>query len=175
VRYYSGRGFARSLTGEWNPFVRAMITVNLPFANRAARGRAAQAGASLTRSQIERLDLDRRIRDQVSQVSGVVRALAGVIERRRDSTDALQRSLDASIEQFEIGELTLIDTLLTEETLTTERLQLTADLQLYASAAARLAFETASLIQFDALGTPLEKIAFAPLTVPILPAPPRQP
>jgi outer membrane protein TolC len=174
VRYYSGRGFARSLTGEWNPFVRAMVTVNLPFANRAARGRAAQAGASLTRSQIERLDLDRRIRDQVSQVSGVVRALAGVIERRRDATEALQRSLDASVQQFEIGELTLIDTLLTEETLTTERLQLTADLQLYASAAARLAFETASLIQFDALGTPLEKIAFAALTVPIAP-PPRTP
>jgi outer membrane protein TolC len=167
VRYYSGRGFARSLTGEWNPFVRAMITVNLPFANRAARGRAAQAGASLTRSQIERLDLDRRIRDQVSQVSGVVRALAGVIERRRASTEALQRSLDASIEQFQIGELTLIDTLLTEETLTTERLQLTADLQLYASAAARLAFETASLIQFDALGTPLEKINFGAVSVPI--------
>jgi outer membrane protein TolC len=171
VRYYSGRGFARSLTGEWNPFVRAMVTVNLPFANRAARGRAAQAGASLTRSQIERLDLDRRIRDTVSQVGGVVRALGGVIERRRAATDALQRSLDASIQQFEIGELTLLDTLVTEETLTTERLQLTADLQLYASAAARLAFETASLIQFDALGTPLEKIAFSALTIPVAPAP----
>lgn len=174
VRYYSGRGFARSLTGEWNPFVRAMVTLNLPFANRAARGRAAQAGATLTRSQIERLDLDRRIRDQVSQVSGVVRALGGVIERRREATDALQRSLDASVEQFQIGELTLIDTLLTEEILTTERLQLTADLQLYASAAARLAFETASLIQFDSLGTPLEKIAFSTLAVPIAP-PPRTP
>jgi outer membrane protein TolC len=147
--------------------VRATVTFELPFGNRAARGRAAQAGASLTRSQIEQLDLERRIRDNVSQVSGVVRSLGGVIERRREATEALQRSLEASIEQFKIGELTLLDTIVTEQSLTNERLQLTSDLQLYASAAARLAFETGSLVQFDAAGTPLEKIAFAPLAVPL--------
>ena len=103
----------------------------------------------------------------VSQVSGVVRSLGGVIERRREATDALQKSLEASLEQFKIGELTLLDTIVTEQNLTNELLQLTSDLQLYASAAARLAFETGSLVQFDAAGTPLEKIAFAPLTVPI--------
>jgi outer membrane protein TolC len=167
VRWSSWRGFGRSLTGEWKPFVRATVTFELPFANRAARGRATQAGASLTRSQIEQFDLERRIRDNVSQVSGVVRALGGVIERRREATEALQRSLEASLEQFKIGELTLLDTIITEQNLTNELLQLTADLQLYASAAARLAFETGSLVQFDAAGTPLEKIAFAPLIIPV--------
>jgi len=160
IPYYSGRGFARSLTGEWKPFVKAEITFDLPFGNRTAKGRATQASASAQRSEIEATDLERVIRDNVTDVTATVRLMADAIARRREAVDLQQETLNGALEQFKIGELTLLDTLTTEQGLTDERVQLVRDRQVYVSAVARLKFETGTLITFEQADTANEVIRF---------------
>jgi outer membrane protein TolC len=163
ARYYSYRGFARTLAGEWKPFVKAAVSFDLPFGNRAARGRVEQARAAVQRSEVESADLERLIENSVVNLTRVLGQVSQTAERRREAVVQQQRSLDAALEQFQNGDLTLLDTLVTEEDLTASRLQLLRDVQGYMSALARLKYETGTLVVFDRVSTPTETIRFPPL------------
>jgi outer membrane protein TolC len=162
VHYYSPTGYWRTFTGEWQPYLAVGLTFDAPFGNKVAKGRALQASSSLKRSEIERTDLDRVIRENIVEVRRALGHAAQAIQTRRGSLDLYRQTLEAAQQQYQIGDLTLIDTLTTEEDLTREHIELVSDLQVYYSLLARLRFEVARLIRFDNEGSQTEVVTFDP-------------
>lgn len=139
------------------------LSFDLPLANRTARGRAEQAIASHARSEVIARDLDRTIDAEVVRVNATVRATTEVLERRRQTLTLLEQSFAGTLQQFRMGEVTMVDVLLTEEELTAEQLQRLSDLQVYATALARLRYETGTLARYQQAGVLAETLVIRPL------------
>ncbi len=148
--YASPQGFYRAFTGAWQPFVAATFTVQLPFANNAARGRLLQAMAQRTSSAIDSATLDRTIRENVLQARGELAAAAYAMEHGMTTVEYGEEMLRVTLERFHDREATLIDTLTTEEEVTTDQLRLVDERLTYAGTLARLKFETGELVNSDA-------------------------
>jgi outer membrane protein len=150
LRFASPTGFYRSMFDRpWKPLVTATLTVELPFGNNTRRGRETQAMASLDRATVQERDLVRVIRQNIVETVGALRLREDAIKLRQAALDASQQTVDAVIGRFEIGDQTLIDTLLAEESLTQDRLALVRLWQEYLSQLARLRFETGTLLEFS--------------------------
>jgi outer membrane protein TolC len=160
VRFYQPQGFYRALTGRYTPYVTAMFTLQLPFGNNGANGRSAQAQATLTSSTIERVDLRRVIGERVVGLAEKLRRTSAAIDRYQSAIASDDQILTSELQRFQTGEATLIDTLLTEEESTSDKLQLVRERQAYFSALARLKLETGDLVAFDQVGTTGELIRF---------------
>ena len=160
VRYWEPRGYYRAITGRFEPFATVKLTWEIPFGNNAAKGRVAQAQASLSTSSIDALNLDRVIRDNVVEVAGTVARAHEAMQRWETAAANSAKSYDAQQRLLEAGTVTLIDVLLTEEGLAVDQQQLLAQRQTYLSALARLKFELGELLLFDNPGTPGELIRF---------------
>jgi outer membrane protein TolC len=163
VRYFSAYGWLRSLRGQWLPFTSANVTFDLPFGNHGAIGRVRQARAAAARSTIQAVDLNRTIAENVTNANGLVRTLGAAIKSHQQAVTFQQQTLDGALQRLKIGDVTVIDTITTEEDLTQSRLQLVRDQQAYMSALARLKFETGTLIEFRSPTTPSESVVFTPL------------
>jgi outer membrane protein len=163
VRYFSARGWLRSLSGQWLPFTSANLTFDLPFGNHAALGRARQAQASASKSLVQAADLNRTIAENVANANGLVRTLGAAIREHTQAVRFQQQALDGALERLKIGDVTVLDTITTEQDLTQGRLSLVRDQQAYMSALARLKFETGTLIEFRNPTTAQESIVFGPL------------
>lgn len=161
-RYYWPSGFYRSLTGRWEPFVLAQISVDFPFANNAAKGRLAQAQATLRSTEIDLGDRRRVIGEGLTGVHSGLRSAAEAIQRGREAIDRDRQSLDSILGLLKAGESTVIDTLTTEEELVRDELELVRQLQLYFSLLARLRFESGQLVTFANEGTAAEAARFVP-------------
>ncbi len=161
-RYYSPKGYWRGLSGRWEPFVTASISFELPIGNNAAKGRLAQAQATLRSSEIQYRDRTRLIGDNITGVVGTLRAAAEGVLRAREALDRTQATYDGAIGQLRAGELTLIDTLNTEEELLGDQTQLLRQQQVYLSTLARLRFEAGQLVSFSGLGDASESLRFVP-------------
>jgi outer membrane protein TolC len=162
VRFATPTGFGRSLTGRWEPFVNVKISYELPFTNNKYAGRSMQAESNVRRSTIEVQDLDRRIRDSITRLTGTLDANASAIERRRFVIDRQREVLLGAMQQLRAGEATVIDVISTESDLTREQEQLVDDLLTYFSTLARLQFETGELVRYDGEGLPSETAVFTP-------------
>jgi outer membrane protein TolC len=161
VHFYSPRGYWRAWRGDWKPFFKIELVVDWPFKNNVARGQFIQKESSLNRAQIELADLERTILDNIIRVTGALDRAKNVIERRRGALGYFEQTLDASLEMFEAGDITLIDTLITEEDLTRERIQLARAMRVYLSLLARLRFEIGDLLRFADEGTISESVEFS--------------
>ncbi len=168
VHYYSPSGYWRMFNSEWQPFVTVGITFDVPFANNVAEGRALQAESSYRKSEIDRTDLGRVVTQNVLEVARAAGFAEGALRARRAALELYQRTLEAAAEQYRTGDITLIDTLTTEEDLTRENLELVSDLQVYYSLLARLRFEVGQLVTFENEGQSNETAVFDPsgLVVP---------
>jgi outer membrane protein TolC len=162
VRYYSWDGFMRSVRENWQPFVTASLTIRLPFGNNAAKGRFGQANASLRQSQVREQDVNRQIRDNVVSAAGVVRRAASALARAEEALRFQQTTHDGTLERFRGGDVTLVDTLTTEEGLTQSQIQLAQSWLGYAAALARLRFEEGELVGFDNIEQADESLRFDP-------------
>lgn len=161
VHFYSPRGYWRALRGDWKPFLKIELVVDWPFKNNVARGQFVQKESSLNRAQIELADLERTIVDNIIRVTGALDRATNVIELRRGALGYFEQTLDASLEMFEAGDITLIDTLTTEEDLTREKIQLAQAMRVYISLLARLRFEIGDLLRFSDEGTTSETVEFS--------------
>ena len=160
VRYWEPRGYYRALTGRYEPFATVRLTWELPFGNNAAKGRVAQAQASLSTSTIDRMNLDRVIRENVVEVAGTVQRAADALQRWETAVANGAKTYDSQQRLLESGDVTLIDVLLTEEGFASDQQQLLVQRQTYLSALARLKFELGELVLFDNPGTPAEVVRF---------------
>jgi outer membrane protein TolC len=162
TRYYAPRGFYRSLSGRWEPFASAVLTLELPFANSAAKGRSAQAEAALRSSRIEASNQDRIVRENIVSTGGALREVAQAIERQKAVVGHSQEILESTIERLRLLEVTLLDALQTEEALTQDELELARMQQVFYSMLARLRYEAGELILFENEGTAAELPRFDP-------------
>lgn len=164
VRFATPSGFYRSVTGRWEPFLGLQITYELPYRNHTYAGRSLQAEANVRRSTIQVQDLDRLIRDSITQMTGSLEASAAAIERRRFVIGRQRDVLAGALQQLRAGEATVLDVISTEADLTREQVQLVDDLLAYFSALARLQFEAGELVRFDGEGLESEALVFTPGT-----------
>jgi outer membrane protein TolC len=161
-RFYSPKGYWRGLSGRWEPFVTASISFDIPIGNNAAKGRLAQAQATLRSSEVQYADRVRLIGDNITGVVSSLRAAAEGVLRAREAAARSQGTVDSVLTQLRGGEATLIDTLSTEEELVSDETALLRAQQVYLSTLARLRFEAGQLVSFNGLGDPSETIRFIP-------------
>ena len=136
----------------------------MPFRNNALRGRAAQAEAARQRAEVQEGDLFRSIRDNIVGQVGTLRRQAEAIERAQAAVALSQQTVDSVILRFQMGDQTLIDTILAEEGLTQDRLTVVRLWQEYLSALARLRFETGTLVSFTGNALTPDQVRFDPTT-----------
>jgi outer membrane protein TolC len=149
VNYYSFRGFGRSLSNKYLPDVRLQISFDIPFGNNAARGRMERSLQAYRQSQLRATDLARVIQHNVTEAGAAVRAARTELEERRKAVAQHEATWNAAQELRKAGELSLIDTLMTEQDLTAARLNLVRAEQDYTDALARLRFESGDLSRFE--------------------------
>jgi outer membrane protein TolC len=129
------------------PSYRLGFNVEKPFGNNIQEGLLVEAQAGSQSSQISSADLRRQVRLDVVRTG---RSLVDAIERvklAQDSVTYYQQTIDAEIARFQIGEVTLIDTIQTEQQQTEARRALVAAQQELAQLIAELRFETGTLVQ----------------------------
>ncbi len=160
VRYYEPRGYGRAITGRYEPFATVSLTVELPFGNRTARGRVAQAEAALTSSAVQTRDLRRTIGDNVVEVAEALRRAADSLTERQAAVTRGLETLGGRMQMFQVGDATLIDVLMTEEGLTGDALSLVRQRQAYLSALARMRLELGQLAEVGGTGAPADSIRF---------------
>ena len=149
VDYYSPRGFWRAVKNKYLPEIRVQLSFDIPFGNNAARGRLERNLQTLRRSEIRTTDLARVIHQNVAEVGASLRAARAEVEQRRKSVRQHEATWKATLELRKAGELSLVDTLLTEQDLTNARLGLVQALRNYSASLARLRFEAGSLARFE--------------------------
>ncbi|MGE5244846.1 MAG: TolC family protein [Betaproteobacteria bacterium] len=163
VPFGSLTGFYRAFVDrQWRPLFSVNLVLNLPWRNNALRGRAAQAESSRARSEVQQQDLTRVIQENVVGEVGALRREAAAIERQQAAVQSSQQTLDAELQRFQQGDVTLIDTLLTEENLTNDRLSLVNLWQQYLAQVARLKFETGTLVSFNGPDITPDQVRFDP-------------
>jgi outer membrane protein TolC len=160
VRYYDPTGYGRAIKNRHTPFVTIGLTIELPFGNNAAKGRVAQAQATLSSAEIESQDLRRVIGESVVELVGTVRRSAAALAQWESTVASDAETLDGRIRMFQLGDATLIDALLTEEGLTGDHLQLIRQRQAYLSALARLKYELGELVEVDENGAATGTLRF---------------
>jgi outer membrane protein len=149
VDYYDPRGFGRALSNKYLPEIRVQLAFDIPFGNNAARGRLERNLQALRQREIRSTDLARVIRENVAEVGTSLRAARGEVEERRQAVSQHEATWNAAQELRRAGELSLVDTLLTEQDLTSARLQLVEALRSYSASLARLRFEAGTLVRFQ--------------------------
>ena len=162
VRYYSPVGYGRAIANRHTPFATVAITFELPFGNHTARGRAAQAEATHTSSAIQSEDLRRSIGENVVELTQSLRRAATSLTEWDAAVARGGETLDGRLRMFQTGDTTLIDVLLTEDSLTGDYLQQIRQRQAYLSALARLRLEVGDLVTVDGAGAPTGTLQFDP-------------
>lgn len=155
LKYFSPSGALRSFEQRWEPIASVNWTYELPFGNHQRLGRLDQALASARESDIRVEDLGRSITNNLASLADDVRHLRAEWEQDQDAVVQYERSWDVAQRLRAAGDLSLIDTLFTEQQLTGARLQLVQAKHDYASAVARLRREAGVLVTFPE-GAPSE-------------------
>ncbi len=146
-RWYDLEGFYRAADGTIaGPSYGGALTFRLPLGNNSARGRLLQADASTAQARIEQVDLQRDVRLRLIETRGTVEATRATLAALSDSVRFSQETLESSVELFRAGELSVIDSLFTEEQVTQARLGWIDAAQRYLSALAQLRFEADGLL-----------------------------
>jgi outer membrane protein TolC len=128
------------------PSYKLGLNVEKPFGNNTQEGLLLEAQAGSLSSQISSADLRRQVRlDVVRTGRSLIEAIARV-KLAQDSVTYYQQTIDAEIARFQIGEVTLIDTIQTEAQQSEARRALVAAQQELAQLIAELRFETGTLV-----------------------------
>lgn len=123
-RIYDLDGYVEAATGTVaGPSFGIGLRWSIPVKNHGARGRLIQAESSLSRSEILQADLMRRIRLRLVELDGEMGRSQARLAELRKSLAAQERTLAGTLELFQVGEVSLIDTLVTENDLTNSRLE----------------------------------------------------
>ena len=162
LHYYSWRGFYRAIQKRWEPYVVAQLSIEMPFGNHTAKGRFQQAQATATTSRINAEDLTRRIRLNIVDASHQLERSLASLQQWEAAVRNDEEILAGSLQRFQARDVTLVDTLLTEESVTSDRLELVRQRQTYFSTLARLRFEAGELVDFGSAEAGPESYRFDP-------------
>lgn len=141
--------YAPYLRNTAGPSVFVGVSLDWPFANDLEEGRFLQSQALHHQSIIRTTELSRSIASNVYLTSRILQKSLEQLRRAEAASTQFQKAFESEQEKFKFGNSTIIDATLTEERLTTARLDVvTAKLQ-HAQAIAQLRFETGTLMSPD--------------------------
>jgi outer membrane protein TolC len=169
-RFYEPEGWARALNDKFaGPTYGIALKFQLPIGNHQAEGRLLQAQATDAQGRISEADLKRTIRLRVSELAETVARARAELDAQRATLAAIVETQQAAIERYKAGDLSVIDTLTTEQQRTGAELQLVDAERRYLSLVAQLRFETGSLVDIpeDESGS-LGGARLRPLGEPVL-------
>ena len=147
LNYYSVGGLGRALSDRhWEPEAAVQLRFELPFGNNRALGRVAQSLAVVQRQDVEIGNLERVTAENVTQQVASIRRSREEWLRRREAVEQYIGTWSDTEKRRAAGDMSLIDTLRTEQDLTSARLQLVQAQRNHAAALARLRFETGRLV-----------------------------
>ncbi|MBI5522795.1 MAG: TolC family protein [Desulfarculus sp.] len=142
--------YGRSITdGIYGPSVMGKLDFEFPLQNRAARGQMLASKAQLRQAQINHGDLARQVELGVTSALATMAAAARQYADASGSVQNYRQSADDERTKFQLGISTILDVIQVEDQLTSALLNQVAALQGYASALARLRYETGTLIAGD--------------------------
>jgi outer membrane protein TolC len=153
VKYYDPTGFWRAFKGRWEPIGGVTCTFELPFGNSQRKGQYEQAIASNNQSEIRLADLGRTIVNNMPKLAETLRRARTEWAQRQDAVVQYESTWDTAQRLRGAGEMSLIDTLLTEQQLTDARLALVEAKREYASAVAHVRREAGVLVDFSGTTT----------------------
>jgi outer membrane protein TolC len=138
-----------SAIDRWvGPSTDVSLELEKPLGNNAAGGRYAQRQAEVRQQQISTLDLRRQIGLAIIRAARSMQQARLRAEQAQASVDAYQKTVDADVERFRAGDVTLIDTLLTEQQQVDAKLSLISAQQDLATLIAQLRYESGTLLSF---------------------------
>lgn len=148
VSFFNPVGFWHALTRHPNPTVGVQLSFRLPFGNRSQRGRLVQAEAAFRANDVTATDLARVITHNVHQITGEIEQTRKAVERWQTANEQQDLTWKATQELRLAGEVSIIDTLVTEQGFTSSRLQLAQAQHDLAAQIVQLRFETGTLVPF---------------------------
>lgn len=147
INFYNPAGAWRAWRDRpWEPEVGIQFTFELPFGNNRALGRLAQSQAAVHESEVQLTDLARVAQENGLQQAAVLQKAKDEWARRQDAVTQHMTTWADTEKRRAAGDMTLIDTLQTEQDLTNARVQLVQAQRDYAAALAQLRFETGTLV-----------------------------
>ncbi len=168
-RLYDLGGFADAVSGRISgPSYAIGLKWALPFKNRVARGRLAQARATLDRSKITEIDIKRNIQVRVRQLTDALERAQAELAQNLRSLEYWQQTMDASVDRFEAGDITLIDTITAEQQLTQVQLAAVGAKQQIIRLVTQLQFESGQLVQLPSNMEELEPAELEVLSFDVL-------
>lgn len=168
-RLYDLSGYRDAVNGIISgPSYRIALSFDLPFRNRAARGRLLQAQAALTQGQITHTDLERQVRLAIQDRRGSYDRRAEGLLRLEEQLEQQERALEASLVQFRLADIPLIDLLSTESQLTGARLAVVDARQDLAILHHQILFEAGELLVVPEAGDGVQAddLRLAPRAIP---------
>jgi outer membrane protein len=140
------RNFKRVVDRWVGPSVDVGVDFEKPFGNNSLEGALAQRRAELRQQQISTANLERQVRLGVLRASTSLRDAAAHAREAAAAVEFYQKTAEAELARFKVGESTLINTILTEQQLTSARLTSISAQQQLATLVAELRYETGTLV-----------------------------
>jgi outer membrane protein TolC len=148
VNYYNPIGPFRSITDRPLPNLSVQLTFQLPLRNRRQIGRLVQAEAALKRNEIVAVDLARVIDHNVNRQGAALARTRTALLAQQNATRQQETTWKATQERRIAGDMSLIDTLTTEQDFTSARLQLVQAQRDFAQRLMQFRFEAGRLVVF---------------------------
>ena len=153
TRFYEPEGFGDAFGEPWSgPSYGIALRFRLPIGNNVAQGRLLQARSATTSSEIDATELKRSIRLQVLEELSTLAAARAELAARREARLRIEETAEATMTRYQAGDLTVLDTLITEQELTRAGLDLVASEREVLSLLTRLRFSAGRLLDLPAEG-----------------------
>jgi outer membrane protein len=128
----------------------AVVDLEFPFSNRAAKGRLLQARSSERQARLGTIQLEREINAGVSNRLNLLASNVVEISNNETTVQFYEQTLNDEERKFRMGMATLLDVVDTQERLNEALILLLDSKRRYAENLARLRFELGDLIQIEA-------------------------
>lgn len=168
-RYYDLEGFWKAASGKLaGPSYGVALRFTVPVGNHEARGRLVQAESKTTTADIQYVDLKRTIANRVHELTAAVDRARREVDARREALDHQQQLIDSSLEQLKFGDISVIDTLTTEDQLNEATLAWIEATRAWLELESRLRFETNTLLVDGGFDADPRSLALRPFDQPVL-------
>jgi outer membrane protein TolC len=146
-----GEGSGPKALDRWvGPSASVGFNYEKPLGNNAAQGALVQAEADVAQRQIAERDLDRRIRLRVVESAGTLEQAAARVTQAEAAVGFYETTVNADLQRFRTGDVTLLDTVITQQQQIDAQLGLILARQDLAQRLAQLQFQTGTLVTLPA-------------------------
>jgi len=161
---FNPTGTARAFGQPWiGPSAQVGLKFALPFGNHAAKGKVVQLGAIREQADLQTRDLERQVKLNVLDAAGGVRTAAAELASRYVSSEKGLETIRATLDMFQAGEASALDSVRTEQYVTQSALDGLAARLTYVTRVARLRYEAGALLPYSPSGSDVSFGEAAPL------------